>query len=242
MKPFIGITCSLKRDDPACLDGRSFDYAKREYYGRIEAHGGIPVLLPNVEQEDTIMDFLSLVDGLLLTGGEDIDPSWYNEENRFPQSVIQPDRDRAEILLARKACQRGKPVLGICRGIQTMNVSFGGSLHQDVSFRPGTGTHKVDEPYAYLVHDVTIVKDSRLFRLAGREIVRVNSRHHQILNRVAPEFTVSATAPDGVVEAIESVDGGRYLLGVQWHPEMTPDDALSIALFRDFVSMASRTK
>jgi putative glutamine amidotransferase len=242
MKPLIGITCSLKRDDPACLDGRSFDYAKREYYRRLETHGGIPVLLPNVEQEDTILDVLSRVDGLLLAGGEDIDPSWYDEENRFPQSVIHPDRDRAEILLARKACERGLPVLAICRGIQTMNVAFGGSLHQDVSLRPRTGNHKVDEPYAYLVHDVTIVKDSLLFRLAGKEIVQVNSRHHQILNRIAPEFIVSATAPDGVVEAIESIDAGRYLLGVQWHPEMAPDDALSIAIFRDFVSMASRTR
>jgi putative glutamine amidotransferase len=242
MKPIIGITCSLKHDDPACLDGRSFDYVKREYYRRIETHGGIPVLLPNVGREDTLLDFLSHVNGLLLTGGEDVDPFWYKEENRFPPPVIQPDRDRAEIFLARKAGQRGMPILGICRGVQTMNVAFGGSLHQDVSLRPGTGSHQVEEPQVYLVHDVTIVKDTRLFLLAGREIVQVNSRHHQILNRIAPEFTVSATAPDGVVEAIESVDGDRYLLGVQWHPEMTPDDALSIAIFRDFVSMACRTK
>jgi putative glutamine amidotransferase len=242
MKPIIGITCSLRHDDPACLDGRSFDYAKREYYRRIETHGGIPFLLPNVDLEDTLVDFLSGVDGLLLTGGEDIDPSWYREENRFPQSVIQPDRDRAEILLARKARERGMPILGLCRGVQTMNVAFGGSLHQDVSLRPGTGSHDVEEPWVYLVHDVTIVKDTHLFQLAGKEIVQVNSRHHQVLNRIAPEFTVSATAPDGVVEAIENVDGGRYLLGVQWHPEMTPDDALSKAIFRDFVSVASRTK
>lgn len=240
--PLVGITCSRKWDDAACDDGRSFDYAKREYYRQIEAHGGIPILLPNVDREETLVSFLSRLDGLLLTGGDDIDPSWYNEENRFAKSVIDPKRDRVEILLARQACEHGLPVLGICRGIQLMNVAFGGSLHQDVSLRPGTGSHQVDEPYVYLQHPVNIARDTRMFHLAGTEMAQVNSRHHQILDRIAPGFTASATAADGVVEAIENLDGGRYLLGVQWHPEMAPSDPLSIAVFRDFLSAAAGRK
>ncbi|MGD0308680.1 MAG: gamma-glutamyl-gamma-aminobutyrate hydrolase family protein [Acidobacteriota bacterium] len=242
MKPLIGISCSLKQDDPVCDDGRKFDFVKQEYYRSVEANGGIPVLLPNVEQEATLLDFLSRIDGLLITGGEDVDPSWYGEENRFAGSMIHPRRDRVEIFLARKARERCLPVFGICRGVQVMNVAYGGSLHQDLSLRPGTGEHKVGRAYVYLDHPVKVLADTRIAQLAGREIVQVNSSHHQILNRIAPGFTVSATALDGVVEAIERFDSGEYLLGVQWHPEMTSDDALSAAIFRDFILSASQRK
>ncbi len=238
-KPVIGITCSRKIDDAACDDGRSFDYAKREYYRQVEAHGGIPFLLPNVEREETLASFLSRIDGLLLTGGDDIDPSWYDDENRFAGSVIDARRDRVEILLVRKARERGLPVLGICRGIQLMNVAFGGTLYQDVSLRPGTGAHQVAEPYVYLQHPIDIARGTRIFTLARAETAHVNSRHHQLVDRIAPGFIVSATADDGVVEAIENFGGGCYLLGVQWHPEMSPADALSAAVFQDFLLAAT---
>ncbi len=238
-KPVIGITCSRKIDDAACDDGRSFDYAKREYYRQIEVHGGIPFLLPNVEREETLAEFLSRIDGLLLTGGDDIDPSWYDEANQFGKSVIDPKRDRVEILLTRQARESGLPILGICRGIQLMNVAFGGSLYQDTSLRSGTGAHQVEEPYVYLEHPVSISRDSRMFGLAGAGTAQVNSRHHQILNRIAPGFTATAFAPDGVVEAIENLLGGCYLVGVQWHPEMSPTHGLSIAVFQDFLRAAA---
>jgi putative glutamine amidotransferase len=123
-----------------------------------------------------------------------------------------------------------------------MNVAYGGSLHQDLSLRPGTGEHKVGRAYVYLDHPVKVLAGTRIAQLADREIVQVNSSHHQILNRIAPGFTVSASALDGVVEAIERFGPKEYLLGVQWHPEMTSDDALSSAIFRDFILSATQRK
>ncbi len=240
MKPLIGITCSLKSDDPVCDDGRKFDYSKEEYYSGIESNGGIPVLLPNVELETTLLEFLSRIDGLLITGGVDVDPSWYGEKDCHSGSEIHPRRDRVEIFLARKARERRMPVFGICRGIQVMNVAYGGSLYQDLSLRPGTGGHKSGKPYVYLDHEVRVISGTHLAQLAGKATVGVNSSHHQLLNRVAPGFTVSAFAGDGVIEAIEKINQDEYLLGVQWHPEMTPRDDLSIALFLDFITVAAR--
>ena len=240
MKPIIGITCSLwaQKEKWVHQEGRTFDHLKREYYQRVEACGGLPMLLPNVDRDETLDGLLTRIDGLLLSGGDDIDPACYDEPRLFEPSIIHPHRDRVEIELARRARELGRPVFGICRGIQLINVAFGGSLYQDTSLRPGTSPHNSGQPYIPVHHEVIIAKGTRLHNLAGRERVTVTSTHHQHLKRVAEGFTVSATAPDGVVEAIERVSGNEHLIAVQWHPESLPDEIFSRALFEDFIEAA----
>jgi len=241
MRPRIGISCSLgaRKDEGVGRAGPTWDYVKREYYLRVEEHGGIPILLPTVRQEETLREYIRLIDGLLLTGGEDVDPSQYGEKNQSGKSEFHPERDFAEVTVLREAHAREVPVLGICRGIQLMNVCFGGSLHQDLTFRPGTQAHISSEPDVDITHPIRLKTGTRLYRLLGREEHEVNSRHHQLLNRLAVGFTISAAAPDGVVEAIERVDRVEYLVGVQWHPERMPGDPATAAVFRDFLEAAA---
>lgn len=241
MKPIIGLTCSLgaQKNDWVGRAGLTWDFAKREYHRRIEEHGGIPVLLPSVHRGETVAELCALVDGVLLTGGEDIDPSYYGEENAHGRSQSHPERDRFETTLLRCAERRALPVLGICRGMQVLNVHFGGSLYQDLSERPGTGAHHSPEEGVYLPHAVRIAPGSRLATLVGPEPRTVNSRHHQIVKRLAPGFAATAFAEDGVIEAIERADGESFLMGVQWHPELMPEDGATAALFAGFIAAAA---
>jgi putative glutamine amidotransferase len=237
VKPIIGISCSLgtTKADRLGEESCTYDYALRSYHRRIEEHGGVPILLPVVQGDETTLRLATSLDGLLLTGGDDMDPACYGEENRCDTSIIHPDRDRFELALLRFARERRLPVLGICRGFQVMNVHFGGSLYQDLSLRPGTGAHKSDESNVYLPHPVRIAEGTRLHSLAGRGVIEVNSRHHQIVNRLAPGLIPAAVAEDGVIEAFESPEEPRFLLGVQWHPERMPEAPSSAAIFREFI-------
>jgi putative glutamine amidotransferase len=241
MKPVIGLTCSLgaKKEEWVGRTGLTWDFTKREYHRRVEEHGGIPVLLPAVRDEETVAGLCAIVDGILLTGGEDIEPSYYGEENAHGRSLCHPERDRFETTLLRCAQGYGLPVLGICRGMQVLNVHFGGSLYQDLSERPGTGEHLSPEEGVYLPHEVRIAPGSRLAALLGSEPRTVNSRHHQIVKHLAPGFAAAAFAADGVIEAIERAEGDSFLMGVQWHPELMPGDSATAALFSGFVAAAA---
>jgi len=240
VKPRIGISCAIgaRKDEWVGQPGRTWDYLKHEYYLRIEEAGGVPILLPNSAREETVGEYAPLIDGLLLSGGEDVHPSRYGDGEIFPGCEIHPERDAFELALLRSVRDNRRPVLAICRGIQLMNVCFGGSLYQDLSLRTGTGDHKSEEPGVYLDHPVRVTKGTRLFYLAGQEDCKVNSRHHQLLRELAPGFVVSALAPDGVIEAVEWGGDRDYLMGVQWHPELMLSDPFAAALFRDFVAAA----
>ncbi len=240
-RPVIGLTCSLwaQKEEWIHQEGRSFDHLKREYYQLIEARGGIPLLLPNVEQTDTLQAFLDLIDGLLLSGGDDVDPIFYNEPNRYTRSIIHPQRDLVELTLAQAAAKRFMPVLGICRGIQTLNVAFGGNLWQDTSLRPGTQAHASGTPFEPLFHDVTLHAGTELARVLDTDRLRVTSVHHQHLKDLAPGFVASATAPDGIIEGIEIIDESQFLLGVQWHPESEPGQLASQKLLDAFIQRAA---
>jgi len=241
MKPIIGISCSLgaRKEEWIGRPGLTYDYVKREYHRRVEEHGGIPLLLPVVRGEETARGMAACMDGLLLTGGEDVDPARYNAENCWPGSIIHPERDRFEWLLLQLADERRLPVLGICRGVQVMNAFYGGTLYQDLSLRPGTGTHRSPEPDVYLPHTVRVREGSRLIQMTQRPDVEVNSRHHQTVSRVAPGFSATAFADDGVIEAIEGSDGSLYRMGVQWHPELMPEAPATAALFKDLIRSAA---
>lgn len=187
------------------------------------------------------------VHGLLLTGGGDVDPSRYGEASHATASDLDPDRDDYEIALVRQAVEADIPILGICRGMQVINVALGGTLIQDVpSEVAGVVEHAIKEPRFAIAHEVWIAPSSLLWslmrdKLAEGEACQVNSRHHQALKKVAEGFEVSATAPDGVIEAIERRTS-RFCVGVQWHPENFWRTGEFRPLFEAFVTACSESR
>jgi len=195
-------------------------WPKDDYIGALEDAGATPRLLDPVH--DAAQSVLDACDGLLLTGGADVDPKFYGETERHPTIKVDPARDEYEIALTREAIARDLPLFAICRGVQLLNVAAGGTLIQDLpSQHPSPVNHRMKDPRTAKVHVVTVEPGSRLAGLLGSAAatpLSVNSRHHQAVKQVAPGFVVSATAPDGVVEGIESPKQ-RFCVGVQWHPE-----------------------
>jgi putative glutamine amidotransferase len=191
-------------------------------------------------------DVLEDAAGVLLTGGGDVDPARYGEAVDPTFEAAEEGRDEYEMAIIRLAIERQLPMLAICRGIQILNVALGGSLIQDIpSQHPGGVNHSVNDPKWAIAHDVTVAADSRLHaalrdRISADGTMPVNSRHHQSIKQVAPGLRVTATALDGIIEAVER-PGETFCLGVQWHPEnfLTHDEFG--ALFRAFVEAATLT-
>ncbi|HEY8347474.1 MAG TPA: gamma-glutamyl-gamma-aminobutyrate hydrolase family protein [Symbiobacteriaceae bacterium] len=213
MRPLIGLTPSVAQES-----NRDSLYCPSDYFRAIQEAGGIPVLLPLVDNELDAALVLDKVDGLLLPGGGDVDPVFFGEEPHPRLGTIAPERDFSEILLIREALRRDMPVLGICRGHQILAVAVGGTLIQDIpSELPGALKHEQDAPRWYASHSVSVKPGTRLAALLGTSF-RVNSFHHQSVRTVPPGWVVSAVAPDGVLEALEH-PGYRFVVSVQWHPE-----------------------
>jgi putative glutamine amidotransferase len=241
-RPVIGIATqtldpSTSRQPPCWAIGQC--------YVRVLADAGaVPWVVPLLEDEATLRAIYQHLDGVFLTGGVDVDPACYGEERHPLCDHGDPSRDRTEIALIRWAVAEGKPVLGICRGIQVLNVACGGSLYQDVAaLLPHAIKHDYfsatnGHPRDYLAHPVQVRPGSRLERVLGTEGCQVNSMHHQGLKKLAPGFTASAFAPDGLVEGIEK-PGDGFVVGVQWHPEeMVEESAPMRRLFAAFVAVA----
>lgn len=191
-----------------------------DYVTAVARAGGAPVLLPCTVDEVAVAAALDVADGLLLTGGGDVLALHYGEEPHPASKYQDPTRDAQEIALAREALRRGLPILGICRGLQVLNVALGGTLVQDVPTQvPGAVQHYAHGLETVLLHHVDIEPGSRLHAIMdGEARVAVNSWHHQAARDVAPGLRVSARAKDGVIEALEAADGSP-VLAVQWHPE-----------------------
>lgn len=219
---------------------------KLEDYRQSILHAGGDVRI--LDASMPVEQALAGIDGLMLTGGDDVAPSRYHEAAHATVVEAEPGRDEFEIAIIHAARAKRLPILAICRGIQVLNVACGGTLVQDIpSQLPGAGAHSLpvphNEPYA-LAHEVWIEKDSLLSKLMRERVVdescEVNSRHHQAVKDVAPGFQVSATAPDGVIEAIED-PAVPFCLGVQWHPENFFRTGEFRALFEGFLEAAQRS-
>ncbi len=241
MKPIIGVTPDFAEGERQVLGSREPTYFLRARYVRaIEDLGGVPVILPLATDPVVRRRLLEGLDGLLLTGsGPDLPPALYGERRRFAFPVMSRERYEFELAMARLAVKAGLPTLGICGGMQALNVALGGSLVQDIAGQmPAALPHKPARPATRLSHEVRVMPESLLRRILGRRRLRVNSSHHQSVKRVAPLLVASAVAPDGVIEAIES-PRHVFLLGVQWHPEcLYARHEVQRRLFRAFLKAA----
>jgi putative glutamine amidotransferase len=245
MKPVIGVTPDFNAGDRKDMGGHEPTYFLRARYIRaVEELGGIPLILPLVAEPSARRRLLDGVDGLLLTGsGPDLPPSLYGERQRFKFALVSERRANFELELVLQARKRDLPLLGICGGMQTVNVACGGSLYQDIPAQvPGAMDHRQKTKAVHVAHAVTVAPESLLKKIVAREKLMVNSSHHQSVKTVAPSLIVSAVAPDGVIEAIESPTH-RFLLAIQWHPEFLFDQhAVHRRLFEALLRAARRTR
>jgi putative glutamine amidotransferase len=236
MRPRIGITSWHYRDEEERWEAVLDSYARAV----LEA-GGLPVILPIAPAGPAVAEeYLEAIDGLILTGGADIHPSFYGQIVLERCGEIDEERDRFEVELIRAARSRDAPFFGICRGLQVLNVALGGTLYQDLSYRTGTDLAHMSprEQRGEPAHPVAITPGSRLARLIGSRELAVTSTHHQVIRDLAPDLAVSAVAPDGVIEAVEG--SGRFLLAVQWHPErMARRYPEQLTLFRALAEAAT---
>jgi len=203
--------------------------------------GANPVLIPSGLPDDVLRGLVQRLDGILFSGGGDIEPQRYGAETHPSLSYVDPDRDSVEFFLLEKTLQTRLPFLAICRGIQVLNVSLGGTLYIDVPSQiPDALKHNYNPgeiPLDYLAHEVQLERGSRLADIVDISTVEVNSTHHQAIKDLAPGLRPVAYAPDGLIEAVE-VNGYGFGLGLQWHPERLVAHAPMLALFRAFVEAA----
>ncbi|WP_277072080.1 membrane dipeptidase [Segatella oulorum] len=214
LRPLIGISANTADIDLTL---------RRVYCDQIVHAGGVPVVLPPVNDAEVLINMLEGIDGLVLTGGADYNPLWYGEQPEKELHTINSTRDLPELLLTRLAFNRQIPILGICRGVQTMAIALGGNLVQDLKTPL---KHSQDAPRSEATHSVTITEGSTLYGLYGQETF-VNSFHHQAVKDCGSHLHVVATAPDGVIEAVESTEQ-KALMGVQWHPEWMGGEGLKL--------------
>ena len=206
------------------------------YLDAVRAAGGMPVILAPVSAVE-LESLVRRLDAVVLSGGPDLDPSAYGAPAHPELGPTEPELDRFELDLARAAVTRGMPVLGICRGMQVLNVALGGSLHQHLPDLEGGTEHRQQRPNFEPTHRVTLARDSRLTKVVGRRYVEVNSFHHQGLHTLGKGLAIAGHAPDGQIEAVE-VRGRRFTFGVQWHAECLVDRPEHLALFRGLVRAA----
>ncbi len=238
MRPLIAILCNLSRADSGEFSAR--DTINRPYTEAVYAAGGLPFGLPCLDDEAAVRDLLGRADGLLITGGEDVSPDLFGQDPHPQLGGVAPWRDTLDRIAVAYALERPElPVLGICRGIQSLAVFAGGTLIQDVPSQvPGAIQHSQKAPGHHGSHAVRVEARSLLADLVG-ELAMTNSFHHQAVAEVPPGFRASAWTSDGVIEAIAR-DGARFCLGVQFHPELMVNHSPAMAaIFSRFVEAAS---
>lgn len=228
MSALIGITTFIESDE--------FAKIRLTYANSVATAGGIPVLLSPIVNEPLAEQIAEHLDGLILSGGGDVNPIHYNEEPHSTLNLVCDIRDQYEFQLAKAFIARKKPILAICRGSQLLNVALGGSLIQDVPSQVNTELlHSQKEDRHVATHSIQIEPNSKLAEILGEHQIEVNSFHHQSVKQLPKTCRAIAYAPDGVVEAFE-YEGDQFMLAVQWHPECMPNDEHAPKLFQHFIA------
>ena len=228
MKKLIGITPSLTKEEDLYSLNPSYCEA-------IELCNAIPIILSH-SSINSCDEILKKIDGLLLSGGGDIDPIYFNEEPIPTLGIISPKRDEFELLICKKALEMNIPILGICRGIQVLNVAAGGTIIQNISTVKETIKHSQDAPKYYPTHKINILKNSIINKIFDATSISVNSFHKQSVGDIAPNFVATSYSSDGLIESIEHTKN-IFAIGVQWHPEcMFKKHEKQLELFNMFIN------
>ncbi|MCW6653798.1 gamma-glutamyl-gamma-aminobutyrate hydrolase family protein [Aerococcaceae bacterium NML210727] len=241
LKPtIIGITGNhtlLKNDEYRPF---KINYSSCGFTTAITAAGGVPIILP-IGDPSLAESYVALIDGLLLTGGQDVSPQLYNEEPRNVIGETAPDRDAIEVALIQAALKQNKPILGICRGMQLLNVTLGGSLYQDLTTEANITIQHVQKAQPeFVTHSIKVKSDSHIATLVA-DGKCINSVHHQGIKQLAPSLTATAWSQDEVIEAVEWIDDTHSIIGVQWHPELTfGANQESMNLFIDLITRSKQ--
>lgn len=237
MKALIGLTSGDKTIGDISLNSLNYTYIEA-----VEKSGGIPIVIPNLNNTDSIGRILERIDGIIFTGGEDISPLLFNEEPTRQTTQISYKRDKMEMELFKLAYEKRIPILGICRGIQLINVALGGDLYQDINTQiDNSHGHMSSYDIGGGYHSLKIYKDTHLFNVFKEEKIVVNSQHHQSVRSLGRDLRVNSISPDGVIEGIESSQDKNFLLGVQFHPEaMVSREEDYLKIFHYFIKNCSR--
>lgn len=243
MKPVIGISGTQLLSPTSEFEGTLVAYTPQYYIDTIQGEGATPVMLPVGSREDA-KALVAIIDALILSGGHDVDPVLYGEEPHRNLTLTFPKRDAFDLALYEAAIEKGIPVLGICRGLQIINVYYGGSLYQDLpsQFDAELLLHVQNAPLDTPLHSISITEHSRLYNVLGAH-ARVNTLHHQAVKNLGSGLKAVAHSQDGIIEAIEPSNPNVDMLAVQWHPEiMANSDAANKSIFTDFISRAKEAK
>ena len=236
-RPVIGISDLYK-------DGIN-SAVPRSYVNAVLQNGGVPVIIPLMNEKDKIIELLNSLDGVIFTGGEDFDPMYYNERPIPQMGAINAPRDEFDIRLLHLAVEHGLPVLGICRGVQLINIAFGGSLYQDLTaqYSDKSIRHRQSQPKEEASHSVIVENNTVFADIVKERVLMVNSSHHQAIKKVADGFRVAGRSSDKIVEVIEKIDDENWILGVQFHPEVSflRDNAMR-RIFQYFVNETSKVE
>lgn len=233
-KPVIGITAAFDFE-------KATSNLKDDYYEAIIQCGAVPVLIPVTEEKSVWVEYLDICDGIILSGGPDVDAGYFGQNNMPYSREISPIRDSMELFLVQQALTVNKPLLGICRGIQVINIAAGGSIFQDIYAENNSDIkliqHSQMAPRWHQIHSIGIVNSTCLHGVFRRESLKVNSFHHQAVREVAPGFIINASSEDGIIEAISN-ENKKFALGVQWHPEnLWRKDKFHLKLFERLVAV-----
>lgn len=232
VKPVIGVTLAMGVDEKQYFINSDNPQA-------IIRTGGMPILLTYDRREMGIVQIAEMLDGLVMTGGDDIDPTLFGEEPHRNLGPVVPARDQFEIKLTQQMLRLNKPILALCRGAQILNIAAGGDMYQDMYDQIDRQLlqHSQKSSRAHGTHYVNVERDTLLHQITQQDKIRVNSDHHQANRKVADGFQVCGKASDGIIEALESKQH-RFVLGVQWHPEnmVAADDDTSVKIYKAFIS------
>lgn len=238
-KPLIGLIGGVIIDQGGLFPGYERSYVNSDYVKAVVEAGGVPVILPPITDQEAIRKQLACVDAIIITGGIDVNPLVYGEEPMDKLGQIQTLRDEFDLAVIKEVLELKKPVLGICRGLQILNVAFGGTLYQDLSYSEDSYIKHVQNTAPHVPgHTVDIVEGTRLFGLLGAKTT-TNSFHHQAIKDLGKGLKVSARAKDGIIEGIEREEG--YVVAVQWHPEMMASKHKEMRkIFADLIREANK--